>query len=342
MITSITKLQTSEPSTEKQPIVSIQTEKHTKSLVLQVQDIKKSFGSTQIVKGVSLEVARGEVFGLLGPNGAGKTTLISLLTSILTPDAGKATICGYDLVKEAQKVKQVVSLVPQDLTLYQELSALENLKFFAHMYHLPSKLVKQRIQEVLEIVQLTDVAHKRAETYSGGMKRRLNLAIGLLNQPQLLFLDEPTVGVDPQSRNHIFECLRQLVQQRSMSVFYTTHYMEEAQTLCDRVAIYDHGQIIAQGTPQELIHSISAAQLTFTIKALPDEVLAAVTALPSIKKAEYHQGVLSVTPISSLPNTAFDTLRLLNERGLEPEEIETREVNLETVFLTLTGKALRE
>ncbi|GCE49805.1 ABC-2 type transport system ATP-binding protein [Thermosporothrix hazakensis] len=309
--------------------------------VIEAREIYKSFGAFQVVKGVSLEVKAGEVFGLLGPNGAGKTTLISVLTGILTPDKGSATMCGFDLVKDARKVKDVISLVPQDLTIYQELSALENLKFFARMYHLAGKLAKERIDEVLEIARLTDVAKKKAGTYSGGMKRRLNLAIGLLNHPRLLFLDEPTVGVDPQSRNHIFECIRMLVRERNMSVFYTTHYMEEAQTLCHRVAIYDHGQIIALGTPQELIQKIGATRLTFSIEALPEDVLEQVRELATVQQADYSEQILTVAAPAPY-QAARDVIGVLQQRDVPVTDMQTQEVNLETVFLSLTGKALRE
>ena len=309
--------------------------------VLEVQAIEKSYGSVKAVQGVSLKIEQGEIFGLLGPNGAGKTTLISTLAGILTPDAGNAIVCGYDLVKECDRVKQVVSLVPQDLTLYQELSAIENLTFFAHMYHLSNRQIRQRIGEVLEIVQLAEVAKKRVQTYSGGMKRRLNLAIGLLNQPKLLFLDEPTAGVDPQSRNHIFECLRELVRECHMSVFYTTHYMEEAQALCNRVAIYDHGQIVAQGTPHELMRSITAAQLTLRVRDLPWSLLEQIRQLPSVQRAEYSEGTLYLAA-PELAISAFDTMTILQKQGVAVVEMQTHEVTLETVFLTLTGRALRE
>ena len=309
--------------------------------VIEVRAIEKSFGASQVVKEVSLDVRSGEIFGLLGPNGAGKTTLISVLTGILSPDKGSATICGYDLVREIRKIKDVVSLVPQDLTIYQELSALENLTFFGHMYHLSSSQLQKRVNEVLEIVQLKDVAKKKVATYSGGMKRRLNLAIGLLNQPRVLFLDEPTVGIDPQSRNHIFECIRMLVSERNMSVFYTTHYMEEAQALCQQVAIYDHGQIIAQGSPQELIHRIGNGRLTFLLNELPTTLLASIQALPSVQNAEYAEPTLTISAIS-LYQAAADSIALLQDAGVEVKDMQTQETNLETVFLSLTGKDLRE
>ena len=314
---------------------------HTETSVIDAHGLEKSYGTLHVVKGIDLEVKAGEVFGLLGPNGAGKTTLISLLTGILTPDKGAATVCGYDLAKEVKQIKNVVSLVPQDLTLYQELTGLDNLRFFAQLYHLSKAEVKQRVDEVLDVVELKDWAKKRVSTYSGGMKRRLNLAIGLLNHPKIIFLDEPTVGVDPQSRNHIFECIRQLVQQRGMTVFYTTHYMEEAQALCNRVAIYDHGQIVALGTPHELIRSIDANNLTLTVEDLPDAVLMQLQALPAIKHAEYSEHTLTISA-TSLSHATAEAIRLLEEQAIAITDMQTQEVNLETVFLKLTGKALRE
>ncbi len=322
--------------TTQSPQASTKAEK-----VIEARAIEKSFGSVQAVKGVSLDIRSGEIFGLLGPNGAGKTTLISVLTGILSPDKGNATICGYDLSKELRRIKHIVSLVPQDLTIYQELSALENLEFFGRMYHLSGSQLQKRIGEALEIVQLKDVARKRVQAYSGGMKRRLNLAIGLLNHPRILFLDEPTVGVDPQSRNHIFECIRLLVREHNMSVFYTTHYMEEAQALCHRVAIYDHGQIIAQGSPQELIHRIGNSRLTFLLGEMPTTLLTSIQSLSSVQKAEYVGQTLTISA-TSLYQAAAESIDLLQHAGVEVKDMQTQETNLETVFLELTGKDLRE
>lgn len=202
--------------------------------------------------GLNLNVARGMSFGLLGPNGAGKTTAISILSTLLQPTAGKATVLGYDVVKQAQAIRCLIGFVPQDIALYPSLTARENLCYFAHILRIPARRVNERVGECLELVGLTDCADRRVATYSGGMKRRTNLAVGILHEPEILFLDEPTVGIDAQSRNLILERLVEL-KIAGMTLFYTTHHMEEARQLCDEVAIVDAGRVIAGGAPSQLI-----------------------------------------------------------------------------------------
>jgi ABC-2 type transport system ATP-binding protein len=202
--------------------------------------------------GLNLNVARGTSFGLLGPNGAGKTTAISILSTLLQPTAGKATVLGYDVVKQAKAIRCLIGFVPQDIALYPSLTAWENLRYFAQVLRIPMRRVKERVGECLELVGLTDCADRRVATYSGGMKRRTNLAVGILHEPEILFLDEPTVGIDAQSRNLILERLVQL-KRAGMTLFYTTHHMEEARQLCDEVAIVDAGRVIAGGTPAQLV-----------------------------------------------------------------------------------------
>ena len=223
--------------------------------ILVAQDLKKSFGDFEAVKGISLQVARGEVFGLLGPNGAGKTTTISMLTGLLDPTDGQVAVDGLDLETHTNEVKAKLGLVPQELALYPTLSARQNLNFFGRIYGLKGSALRERVDEVLEMIGLTERADEVVEKYSGGMKRRVNIGAGLLHKPEILFLDEPTVGVDPQSRNAIFEGVEEL-NRAGMTVIYTTHYMEEAQRLCHRVAIVDEGQLIALDTPTALIRSL--------------------------------------------------------------------------------------
>ncbi len=210
--------------------------------------------SEPAVADLSFNVARGTIFGLLGPNGAGKTTTISILTTLLQPTSGKATIIDYDVVRHAKKVRHKIGLVPQDIALYPSLTARENLNYFARILHLPKKMIASRIEESLELVGLLDCADRRIATYSGGMKRRANLAVGILHKPEILFLDEPTVGIDAQSRNLILERLEGL-NRAGMTIIYTTHYMEEAQQICDEVAIVDMGRVIASGAPQQLVEA---------------------------------------------------------------------------------------
>ena len=208
------------------------------------------------VDGLSLSIREGEVFGLLGPNGAGKTTTISLLSTLLRPAGGSLQVCGIDLLRKPRKVRSQIGLVPQEIALYQSLSARENLRYFGRLFGLGGKSLDLRVEECLELVGLRQQGDRRIETYSGGMKRRANLAAGIVHRPRLLFLDEPTVGIDPQSRNAIMENLR-LLQEEGMTLIYTTHYMEEAQQLCTRLAIVDKGRVIAEGMPDELVAAVS-------------------------------------------------------------------------------------
>ena len=224
--------------------------------ILEAENLVKKYGSHMAVDGVSFSVQEGEVFGLLGPNGAGKSTVISMLTGLFPPTGGTAAVAGHDVVKEAGKVKQMIGVVPQELALYPALTARQNLSFFGEMFGLGGRTLRQRADEVLDYVAMTDRADDPIDTYSGGMKRRINLAVGLINRPRMLFLDEPTVGVDPQSRNHIFESVERLNQEEGMSVLYTTHYMEEAARLCHRVGIIDTGKIIAMDTPKHLVEML--------------------------------------------------------------------------------------
>lgn len=237
-----------------------------KSSIISIKNIHKSYGDYQVIKDLSLDIYEGEVIGLLGPNGAGKTTLLSILSTLLPPDEGEGVICGHNLLKEPHEIKKVVSVVPQDLALYPTLTAYDNLSFYADLYGLKGSRKKSQITKALQLAQLEDWANKRVESFSGGMKRRINLVIGLLNDPKVVFLDEPTVGIDPQSRNHIFSCIRHLVDDRGVTVIYTTHYMEEAETLCDRVAIYDKGEILDVDTPKNLIKKYSENEVEFVMQ----------------------------------------------------------------------------
>jgi ABC-2 type transport system ATP-binding protein len=215
------------------------------------RDLRKSFNGIQAVDGVSFAIRRQEIFGLLGPNGAGKTTTIRILSTVLPPDSGDVTIGGHSVIRESDEVRKLIGVCPQELALYPELSALDNLVFFGRMAGLSGREAKVAADANLELVGLRDRAKDAVARFSGGMKRRVNIAIALMSRPQLLFLDEPTVGIDPQSRNHIFETVLKL-RDEGLTVLYTTHYMEEADRLCDRLGIMDHGQLMALGTPAEL------------------------------------------------------------------------------------------
>src|SRR5512136_2795537 len=271
------------------------------SAILEVDDLVKKFGDFEAVKGVSFAVEEGEVFGLLGPNGAGKTTTISMLTGVLEPTAGTARIGGHDLRKEPAEIKKINGLVPQDLALYPTLSARTNVAFFGSIYGLRGKELRERTEDVLRVVALTDRADGVVDKFSGGMKRRVNIAAGLVHQPRLLFLDEPTVGVDPQSRNHIFESVQQLNRERGMTVIYTSHYMEEVELLCNRVAIVDQGKIIALDTIKNLIALLGGGVIKVGVPQVSDELLAQIAALPAVKEATL---VSPVTPPASLEQKA--------------------------------------
>jgi ABC-2 type transport system ATP-binding protein len=309
--------------------------------ILVAQDLKKSFGDLEAVKGISLQVARGEVFGLLGPNGAGKTTTISMLTGLLEPTDGQVTVDGLDLKADTNEVKAKLGLVPQELALYPTLSARQNLNFFGRIYGLKGAELRQRVDEVLEMIGLTERADEAIEKYSGGMKRRVNIGAGLLHKPEILFLDEPTVGVDPQSRNAIFEGVEAL-NRGGMSVIYTTHYMEEAQRLCHRVAIVDEGKVIALDTPTALIRGLGGGIILISVaEGWAEEVAARVAQVSTVKSATRTDGQIKIET-HRLQEALIGILDITNQLDVSITSIEMLEPNLESVFLHLTGKRLRE
>jgi len=330
--------------------------------ILEADKITKKYGSVEVVHGISFQVEEGEIFGLLGPNGAGKTTSISMLTGLFPPTSGSAKIGGYDIQKEPLKAKQITGLVPQDLALYPTLSARANLNFFGRVYGLRGKDLKERVSDVLHIVGLADRADETIEKYSGGMKRRINIAAGLVHQPRLLFLDEPTVGVDPQSRNHIFESVQKLNRERGMTIIYTSHYMEEVQLLCNRVAIIDMGNLIALDTIKNLVAMLGGGVIQIGLNKVDDQILADLSALPAVKTASLAPAMAvaaaaagsdsdavaaSPTPVVKIEavqgqRALIEVIQYFNERDIPVVSLETLEPNLESVFLHLTGKKLRE
>ena len=311
--------------------------------ILEVKDLVKQYGDFTAVKGISFDIKEGEIFSLLGPNGAGKTTTISMLSTLYTPTSGDASIGGHSITKDPMAVKQVIGVVPQDLALYEDLTAKENLIFWGQMYGLSGKALSSRVDEVLEQIGLTDKARNRVKTYSGGMKRRVNIGVGLLHKPRLLFMDEPTVGIDPQSRRAILDTVKDLNQQ-GMTVLYTTHYMEEAAELSNRVGIIDHGELIALGTQPELTKQVGQTDtLILHINENDDsEALAkSLKGLPDILEATAVEHEISIiTPQAG--NILAAVVSKANERGIKIRSIDIREPNLEAVFLKLTGRALRD
>ena len=311
--------------------------------ILEVDNLVKKYGDFTAVKGISFNIIEGEIFSLLGPNGAGKTTTISVLSTLYAPTSGDARIGGYSVSKEPLAVRQLIGVVPQDLAIYDDLTARENLSFWGQMYGLGGKALKTRIGEVLEQIGLTDKANARVRTYSGGMKRRVNIGVGLLHKPRLLFMDEPTVGIDPQSRRAILDSVKDLNRQ-GMTVLYTTHYMEEAQELSNRVGIIDHGELIAIGTQAELTRQVGENDELILHLGEGENTAALVAALHSVPT------VLSVDAsdhtVTVIAPEAEDILAPVitraNEIGVKIHSVDIQEPNLEAVFLSLTGRALRD
>lgn len=311
--------------------------------ILEVHNLVKKYGDFTAVKGVSFEIQQGEIFSLLGPNGAGKTTTISMLSTLYDPTGGDAMIGGHSVKKDPMAVRQIIGVVPQDLALYEDLTARENLEFWGQMYGLGGKELSGRIDEVLEQIGLVEKAKDRVRTYSGGMKRRVNIGVGLLHKPRLLFMDEPTVGIDPQSRRAILDTVKDL-NRLGMTVLYTTHYMEEAAELSNRVGIIDHGELIAIGSQQELTRQVGQTEtliLHIAENDDPEALAASLIGLEGVIQAQASDHEISViTP------DAEDVLAAVvgkaNERGIKIRSIDIREPNLEAVFLHLTGRALRD
>jgi ABC-2 type transport system ATP-binding protein len=308
--------------------------------IVEARDLVKKYGAQVAVSGISFAVREGEIFGLLGPNGAGKTTTLSMLATLLMPTSGTITLAGYDSVREADKVKALVGIVPQELALYPTLSARDNLIFFGEMYGLRGRALKLRVDEVLEIVGLQDRGDDAIETYSGGMKRRINLAAGLLHRPKVLFLDEPTVGVDPQSRNYIFENVERL-NREGMTILYTTHYMEEAERLCQRVGIMDHGQIITLDTPKNLVAMLGGGVIHIGLRGNLDGWVSQLNKLPAVKSVQFVDQKLSVQTTGAT-EALVGLVNAFNAAGVPMSSLEILEPNLESVFLHLTGKHLRD
>jgi ABC-2 type transport system ATP-binding protein len=311
--------------------------------ILEVQNLVKKYGDFTAVKGVSFDIQEGEIFSLLGPNGAGKTTTISMLSTLDVPSGGDALIGGYSIRRDPMTVKQLIGVVPQDLALYDDLSARENLSFWGQMYNLSGKALKVRIDEVLEQIGLSDKANQRVKTYSGGMKRRVNIGVGLLHKPRLLFMDEPTVGIDPQSRRAILDSVKELNRQ-GMTVLYTTHYMEEAAELSHRVGIIDHGELIALGTQAELTRQVGELEMLILHIGETEDPAPLAEALRTVEgvlRAELSDHMITVmTPEAE--DILAPVISRANEIGTRIRSVDIQEPNLESVFLKLTGRALRD
>jgi ABC-2 type transport system ATP-binding protein len=308
---------------------------------LECRGLCKRFGEREAVRNVSFHVEAGETYGLLGPNGAGKTTTISIICGLLEADAGDVTVAGEPLTTRSVRAKAAIGYVPQELAIYPDLNGRENLRFFARLYGLGSSEANARVDEVLDVIGLSDRARDQAKTYSGGMQRRLNIGIGLLHRPRLLVLDEPTVGVDPQSRNAILESVEQLSAE-GMAVLYTTHYMEEAERLCDRIGIVDLGELKAEGTRTELV-SLVGEHDRVELEGAGDleAAAAACRALDAVETASVRDGRLELL-VENARSILPQLLQAAASAGVAVKSVEVDEPNLEAVFLHLTGKALRD
>ncbi len=334
--------------------------------IVEAQNLRKTYksadgSSIEAVRGVDLSIRRGEIFSLLGPNGAGKTTTISMISGLVSPTEGDAFIGGHSITKQPMAAKRLMGFVPQEIALYPDLSARRNLLFFGRMYGLGGKTLSRRVDELLSFMELHDRRNDRIDTYSGGMKRRVNIAAGLLHKPQLIYMDEPTVGIDPQSRRRILDTVKQLRDEDGMTVLYTTHLMEEAQELSDRVGIMDHGEIIAMGTHAELTQQVGEEdRLEFTVvgevaDATPARIQQEVSQVTRVLyeapepagdgsadgSGDYASARLTV--FAERGRTALPPIiQALHSAGLEVQSVAVREPDLEAVFLALTGRELRD
>lgn len=312
--------------------------------MLTVSDLRKNFGDFEAVKGVSFTVEKGESFSLLGPNGAGKSTIINMITGLFSPTSGMIKLKDIDVIKNAKQAQKWIGIVPQDIALYQTMSAKENLKFWGRMYGLAGKELDKSVEEVLEIIGLSDRAKDKVETFSGGMKRRVNIGAAILHHPELLIMDEPTVGIDPQSRNHILETIKSL-NNKGMTIIYTSHYMEEVEYLCKRIGIIDHGELIACGTIPELRETIGdRSRIILTLNketAKSGQLLPLLTKIFSEKDINISDNQLMV--FHKEPQIILsDFIQAVTKTGAKINSVDIVEPNLESVFLHLTGRSLRD
>ncbi|MEW9503220.1 ABC transporter ATP-binding protein [Jeotgalibacillus marinus] len=312
--------------------------------MLLVENLSKGYDERLVVKDLNLSIKKGESFGLLGPNGAGKSTVISIISGLFSPNEGSVTVGGIDMLKNTKKAQQLIGVVPQEIALYPTMSAKENLMFWGRMYGLRGTQLQNRLNETLEIIGLTDRAKDKINEFSGGMKRRVNIGASILHNPQLLIMDEPTVGIDPQSRNHILETVK-LLNDDGMTIIYTSHYMEEVQLLCERIGIMDHGQLIACGTIKELVDVVG--NKTSAVLALKESIIEREK-LESFLENRFPKSLVQVKEQEIIAfdrepqKILSDLIQATTEYGAKIATVEMLEPNLESVFLHLTGRNLRD
>ncbi|RIW31335.1 ABC transporter ATP-binding protein [Bacillus salacetis] len=311
--------------------------------MLEVKELKKSYGQKEVVKNVSFSIKKGESFGLLGPNGAGKSTTISMICGLVPYDHGEVLVADHSVKQTPRIIKQKIGVVPQEIALYPTMSAQDNLLFWGKMYGLSGVQAKKRAEEVLSIVGLKDRGKDRIETFSGGMKRRINIGAALMHEPELLIMDEPTVGIDPQSRNHILETVKAL-NEKGMTIIYTSHYMEEVEFLCSRVGIIDHGEVIAIGTKSELCSRLAGSSfIEMKVGSISEEALEKLKLAVTDTKITYQEESGLIEIFAQNPQEALSSvITAAVNAGVKIESVQLKESNLETLFLQLTGRTLRD
>lgn len=318
-----------------------QAETTVSSDIVKVVNLSKCFGNLKAVDNVSFEVKEGEIFGFLGPNGAGKTTTINMLTTLLKPTSGNAVVCGFDIAKHANEVRRNVGVVPQEYTADEDMSGIGNILLCADLYGIPRSDSKLHAEELLKLVELQDSGKKKVSTYSGGMRRRLELACGLINYPKLLFLDEPTLGLDVQTRAAVWKYIKTLKEDYHMTLFMTTHYLEEADSLCDRIAIIDHGHIIKIGSPEELKESVGGDIIVVDVKELEPDISADILKISLVKEVKKKDGVYRIK-VSLGEEASPQITDLIRSKGLHATRVSLMKPTLDEVYLELTGRSLRE
>lgn len=309
--------------------------------VIKINDLVKKYGDFIAVDNISLDIEEGQIYGLLGPNGAGKSTTISILCGILKSTRGEIEVLGEDINNGKFNNKRLMGLVPQNIALYDDYSAYENIKFFGSLYGLRGKKLEEKIDKALEFTGLTDVKYKRAKEFSGGMLRRLNIACAIVHEPKIIIMDEPTVGIDPQSRNHILESVRKL-NEAGATIIYTSHYMEEIEAICSKIAIIDHGKVIVEGTKEELKNIVSDKRtLELEVENIKLVNLKEVKVIKGITDIVVDENKLIINSSKEV-NNLDKIINYFTEKEIKIKDIGYKEINLETVFLSLTGRKLRD
>ncbi|MDL2301574.1 ABC transporter ATP-binding protein [Lachnospiraceae bacterium OttesenSCG-928-D06] len=311
------------------------------SVTINVQNLKKRYHDIQAVNDLSFTISKGEIVGMLGPNGAGKSTTINILATVLKPDSGNVTIAGHDLQNEKMQIKRVIGIVPQDLAIYDEISAEKNVRFFASLYGVSGARLNTQVQTALKVVGLYDRRKAKPKTFSGGMKRRLNIACAIAHQPDIIIMDEPTVGIDPQSRNHILETIIAL-REKGATIIYSTHYMEEVEAIADRVLILNDGAVIASGTTQEICKGFEN-QITYSFQVDTTEFVkeSSLSQIIGVKEISIKENRIQVVSDSE-KNNLNEIISTLISNGCDLQSMSSEKASLETVFLDLTGKKLRD